>query len=157
MLEMVVSVAVLAIIAAVLLPVVSGATDAYASSAATRDSAERVGYAMERCVRLLRDWPAGTTNLNVAAATKFDGTTLVLSDGRGFTLTGTDLMLIDSTGTQSVLCRNVKSFTIGLLQADGVSNAAGDTTLTQRANITITTTTVELRSTAFLRARAVSS
>lgn len=157
MLEMVVSIMVLAIIAGVLLPVVGGATDAYASSAAIRDGSERAAFALERCGRLLRDWPAGDSNTSVAAV-KFDGaSTLVYPDGRGLTLSGTDLCLIDADGSQSVLCRNVKSFTLTLLQYDGLTSAASDTTRTQRVNVSLVTTDLQLTCTSFLRARAVSS
>ena len=157
MLEMVVAVVVLAIVAAVLLPVINGATDAYASSASAREGSERLAYAMDRMARLLRDWPAGDTGSTVASA-KFDASgVIVFSDGRGLVLSGSDLLLLDTDGSTSVLCRDVTTFELGLLKSDGVSDAASDPTLTQRVNITLGTKSAELRSTVFLRARAVST
>ncbi len=157
MVEMVVAIVVLAIIAAVLLPVINGSTDAYASSASSREGAERVAFAIDRSSRLLRDWPAGSTTTSVASVT-FDGLgSLTYADGRGVGLSGTNLVLRDVGGGESVLCRDVESFTIKLLQSDGVTSATSDPTRTQRVNLFLKTKSAEMRTTVFVRARAVST
>jgi type II secretory pathway pseudopilin PulG len=141
-------------ISAVIVPVIFSAGDAYANSSSVRRTAEKGAYAMERVVRLLRDTPAGTTrgtvDISIANAAQ-----VRFGDGRGVELTGTTLVLRDTSGGLSTLCDNVSAFTLAYIGDDGSTNTAGTPTTTQRFNITIVTDGFELRSSALARVRVV--
>lgn len=154
LIELITAITVLAIIAAVLLPVLDGAADGYTSAATLRESSERAGYAMDRCLQMLREAPAGTAagTLDIATA---QPSTIIFGDGHGIELTNGELYLRDSASSTSVLCRNVSSFTLSYIGADGISNTASSPTTTHRFYVSITASGVSLSGGAFPRVLVV--
>lgn len=148
--EVVCAIVVIGVVAAVVLPVIGGATDAYAGASATRSAVESVAYAVERAARLLRDAPPGASEgtLGIAAATP---TSVVLSDGRGLELDGATLLLRAGPADTSPLCRGVTVFELTYLSRDGVTSAAGTPSATHRINIRLAAAGAELRTSVFPR------
>jgi type II secretory pathway pseudopilin PulG len=146
--EMIASVTILAIVAGTTLPVIHGATDAYAGAAETRRAAERGAYALERMIRLLRDAPEGATpgTLGIRASGPAE---LVFSDNRGVRLVGTSLMLVSVDGSESVLCEDVGALVITPLASDGVTVATPGTA--QRFHIDLTVRSLRLTAAVFPR------
>ena len=149
MLEAVVSITVVAIIAATVLPLVTGAGDAYATASTTRKTAENTAYAMDRIVAMLRDTPAGASTGTVGITTA-QAANVVFTDGRALSLSGTDLMLTAS-GTSTVLLRNVTSFALSYLDQTGQISTAASPTTTWNYRITLVSGGFELRSQACIR------
>jgi prepilin-type N-terminal cleavage/methylation domain-containing protein len=152
LIEATLTIIIIGIVAAVAMPVIVGAGDAYAYSAATRRTAEKGAYAIERVVRLLRDAPAGVLRgtVDLAQATP---TLVRFGDGRGVELSGTTLSLRAADGTLSTLCDGVQAFTLEYLGADGVTDTSATPEDTQRFNITVRVGSFELRSAALARVR----
>ena len=150
--ELTVTVVVMAIVASLLIPVIHGAADAYGSSVSARQTSERVAYAMERTLRLLRDVPLGASDATVGiAAASTDAVTF--SDGRRLWLDSGSLILTDS-GVDAPLCRDVQTFEIAYLAQDGQASTLSTPSTTQRFNVTIKSGGFELRGSAFARVRA---
>ncbi len=154
--ELIVSITVLAIVSGISLPVILGATDAYAGAAETRRACERGAYALERSIRLLRDAPEGATAGTVGVSS-LTASEIVFIDGRGLRLTGTTLLLLDAGGVQSVLCENVDEFSIACLADDGITSTATTPTTTQRFHLALTVRTFALKAAVFPRIKAVAS
>lgn len=155
LIEVVASIAVLGVIAAIIMPVIAGATDAYVQAAHTRRIAESAGYALERTVRLLRDTPpaaADPATLGLAAASS---SSVRFADGRGIELSGTTLNLRAADGTTSPLCRNVQTFTLDYLAANGTTSTLATPAQTHCFNITLRVEEFELRAAAFPRVRLI--
>lgn len=154
--ELIVSITIIAIVAGVSLPVIHGATDAYASAAEVRRAAERGAYAMEKAVRLLRDAPEGSGGpgtLGIATAT---ATHIEFDDGRGLRLDGTTLRLLQPDGTEPVLCEDVEAFSISYLMQDGATSALAAPSGTQRFHISMKVRGFELRTCVMARLRMIS-
>lgn len=152
--ELVASITVLAVVGGASLPIISGATDAYAGAAETRRACERGAYAMERAIRLLRDAPEGASagTVGIASATASE---IVFTDGRGLRLSGDTLLLLSPGGVQSTLCEDVDAFAIACLADDGRTSTASDLSTTQRFHVEITVRSFNLRAAAFPRIKAV--
>ena len=150
--ELTVTVVVMGIVAALLIPVIHGAADAYGSSVSTRQVSERVAYAMERTLRLLRDVPLGASDATVGISAAA-GDSITFSDGRRLRLDSGSLILTDS-GVDAPLCRQVQTFEITYLASDGTTSTISTPTTTQRFNVTIRSGDFELRGSAFARVRA---
>jgi len=152
--EILASIVVISVVAAVVLPVITGATDTYSNAATTRRAAERGSYAMERTIRLLRDTPEGVTTDTVGISTAA-ADSILFTDGRGLSLSGTTLSLRDTDGTTAALCEDVTTFTITYFGEDGVTSTIATPNTTQRYNITIVSGGFELRSSTLARVRAM--
>ncbi len=152
--EVTMTVLILAIVAGSVVPLVFSAGDNYANASNVRRTAEKTAYAMERTVRLLRDAPEGaargTLDLAIANPSQFR-----YGSGRGLELSGTTLYERATDGTLSPLCDEVTGFTIQYLGDDGVTDTAASPAATQRFNITIVCNGFELRSAALARVRVV--
>lgn len=150
LLEAMVSVMILAIVAAIVSPVVSSVSDLYVATMSTRRISERAGFAVERCVRFVREIPLGAdaTMVGIRSA---DPEAIVLENGAGIALSGDQILLTDTSGRASVLCSSVESFTLSYLSADGVTSAAAAPGLTRRINISLKAAGFELRSAACIR------
>jgi hypothetical protein len=151
--EMVAAIVVISIVGAMVLPIMAGATDAYAESAAVRRASERAAYAMERSIRLLRDVPPGAIagDLGISAAA---ADAVTLTDGRGLVLRGDVLMLVTPSG-ETPLVPGVRSFTIGYVGADGVTSVLATPRLAYRFTIALNVEGLELRSVVAPRVRMV--
>jgi prepilin-type N-terminal cleavage/methylation domain-containing protein len=154
LIEVTMTVMILGIVAASVVPIVFGASDAYANAANVRRTAEKTAYAMERTIRILRDSPEGATRGTIAISTA-SADQVRFADGHGLELTGTTLYERATDGTLSPLCDQVTSFVIEYLSSDGVTSTLASPTTTQRFNITIVCNAFELRSAAMARVRVV--
>lgn len=154
LLEVTVSITVLGIIAAVVMPLMVGATDAYANAAHLRRVSEGGLYAMDRSVRLLRDCPAGTKPGEVGISQAATGA-VRFTDGRGLELSGTTLLLRAADGSQATLCEGVTLFELNYLNEDGVTSTLATPLKTQRFGVRIRTREYDLWSAAFVRERTV--
>jgi prepilin-type N-terminal cleavage/methylation domain-containing protein len=154
LIETMASLVVLSVMAAVSLPMIDGATDAYVQSSALRASTENVAYALDRCVRVLRTVPLSADAQGVGL-TSVSATAVRLSDGRGIELSGTTLLLRDTTGSTAPLCTDVEEFQLIPLASDGVTNTTAQPGLTRRFNIKVRTSKVDLRTSAFIRVGAL--
>ena len=63
--ECVCAITVIAVTAAVVLPVIGSATTAYANATTARDVSEDVAYALDRCAAMLRDTPPAATAASI--------------------------------------------------------------------------------------------
>ncbi len=152
LLELVASILIMSVISASVFPVIASAADAYASATRARKDTERIAFALERCIRLLRE-AEGTTPVGGLDITTAQTDRIVFADGRGLSLSGTDLYYLESGQPDSPLCRDVTLFRIDYISDDGIKDAIGDPTTTQRFNITLTTGGMTLTGSAFARAR----
>jgi prepilin-type N-terminal cleavage/methylation domain-containing protein len=135
LIEMVAAILIVAIIGAMVLPIMNGATDMLAESANVRRTAERVGYAMERSVRMLRDVPPGAVEGELGVTTA-SATAILLSDGRGIELRSGVLVLIAPEG-ESELARDVTRFEIGYIASDGRTSSIATPRLASRFTVVI--------------------
>jgi prepilin-type N-terminal cleavage/methylation domain-containing protein len=155
LLEALLSIVIIAVVAAVTLPVVNGATDAYADATSARRATENVAFAMERVVRLLRDAPAGTTS-NTIGVTTATANRLTFTDGTSARLSsGTLYLIADAAAGEGTLLTNVETFDIQYIGADGVTSVLSTPSTTQRFHVTIRAGGAELRCVAFPRMRMV--
>jgi prepilin-type N-terminal cleavage/methylation domain-containing protein len=152
--EVTMTVLILGIISASVVPIVFTAGDAYANASNVRRTAEKTAYAMERIVRTLRDTPAGTARGTVDITTA-NPSQVRFGSGKGIELTGTTLYERATDGTLSPLCDQVTTFTLQYLGNDGVTSTSASPSATQRFNITIVCNGFELRTSALARVRVV--
>ncbi len=151
--EVVVSVVVLGVVAAVTLPVVGGVTNAFSAAVSVRERTERVAFALDRCVRLLREAPAGSDASTVGITTA-SSSQVLLSDGRGLEVSGGVLLLRTGSST-APLCRNVTAFTISYLGTDGVTSTLAAPGGTHCFRIVLVADGVTLAGAAFPRCRMI--
>ena len=120
LLEMIVSMTIMSIVAAVIMPIIVTSTDAYAVSRDTRADTDRVLFALERCARLVREIPfaADESGLDIQNAT---ATQFQLVDGSGIQLTGSDLEILKPGGLPSVLCMDVDRIRLTYYTSAGVA------------------------------------
>ena len=151
--EVIVSVVVIGVIAAVILPVIGAATGAFAAAADTRERTERVAFALDRCVRLLRETPAGSdaSTVGVSGAST---THVLFSDGRGLEVSGGVLLLREGS-TTFPLCRNVTAFSLSFLATDGVTSVVATPGAAHSFRVSLTADGVSLTAAAFPRARMI--
>lgn len=149
LLEMVASIVITSIIAVTVMPMINGAVDAHSQASSIRRETESISFAMERIVRTLRDAPAGSTTGTVgfSAATS---SSFTLSDGRSFSLASGEITMRQG-GTNATLCRNVTVLDFTYLGENGITSTSGSLAQTRRVNIRIVGSSVELRSSAFIR------
>jgi len=152
--ETMASIVVVSVMAAVCMPMIDGATEAYVQSSSLRRSTESVSFALDRSVRLIRAIPLGSDNTSVAIST-MTANSIRFVDGRGLEMSGTSLLLRDATGATGVLCEGVQTFTLAPLASDGVTSSLSTPGETRRVNITIKAASVEMRGTAFIRVGAL--
>lgn len=150
LLEMVAAILVVSIISAVVLPVVLTSTQHYAEAVSEREAVDASAFAIDRAVRFVREIPVD--DAGEAEIATIGGSSLVLDDGSGVELSGTDLVLRDTSGTAHVLCDDVDTFTLTYLSEDGVT-ATADRAAVWTVAIRLETRGVDLRSEAFIRER----
>lgn len=151
LLEAVVTIVVLSIVAAVVLPVVNAAADAYGASSTAERAVDDSVYAMDRVTRLLREAPMGATYGQIGV-TELGDDRVVFSDGSGCRLQGDELQQRASDGSWDTLCDQVETFELDALTATG-DDASSDPTQVQLFQVRLVRAGFELRSAAFCRAR----
>lgn len=150
LLEALTAVIVLAVVAALVSPVVSSSSEAYVSAMSSRRATERVGFALERCVRLVREIPPSSGGSGVAVSSVAEGS-LTLEDGSGVVLENGVLSLRVAGGESATLLAGVTTFEVTALATDGVSSTAGTPRETRRVNFTIESEGLRMSSAAFIR------
>ncbi len=146
------SITVIAVTAAIVMPVIDSAATSYVSATKARDVSEGTAYSMDRCVAVLRDTPPSTTSGMMAISTA-TATSVQFTDKRGLSLVGTTLNLIGTDGALVPLLRNVTTFNLDYFDQDGKTSVLSTPGKTWRFNITIVASGFELRGGAFIRAR----
>lgn len=148
--EMLISIVVMAMVGVVTLPIMMSATDAFVESAKARRTADDAAFALERVVRLLRDIPGGATNgeLGITLATP---DSIRFADGRGFELAGTELLERRADGTTGLLCENVTAFRLELRTEDGATSASSTPSVAQRIEVSLTVDQFKLNTIVFPR------
>ncbi|GJM18834.1 MAG: hypothetical protein DHS20C14_10470 [Phycisphaeraceae bacterium] len=150
LLEVMAATVVLSIIVVVVFPVVAIMISAHAQSVSDRAGIERAAFASDRVVRLIREISidvAGDAELTTILSDE-----LILADGSGVRLDGTDLVLLDTSGTAHVLCEDVSAFGLTYLGADGQTATVVPGEI-WRVGVAITADSVELRTAGFIRER----
>ncbi|MCW5777683.1 MAG: hypothetical protein KIS87_14700 [Phycisphaeraceae bacterium] len=154
LLEVTLSIVIVAVIASVVVPVTASLGDAYVSAADTREAADDAAFALDRVVRLLREAPEGDVGGRIGIV-RADANAVEFTDTRAVELIGTDLVLTDDDGMQGVLCRDVSVLEIGYLAADGMTDCAATPEETRRFTVRLVVRGVELRAAAFARVTIV--
>lgn len=137
LLELLAAIIVISIISAVVLPVITSASDSYTTTRDVRNSTERMAYALDRVSRIIRQAPigAGGAGLGVQSAT---AESLQFTDDTGFDLDGTDFRMLVPGQDPAVICFDVDALSIIYLAKDGVTSTLATPEETHRIAITIT-------------------
>lgn len=151
LLEAIVTIVVLSIVAAVVLPVVNAAADAYSASTAVERAVDDSVYAIDRVTRILREAPMGASYGQIGVV-EFGDDRVVFSDGSGCRVKGDELQQRSATGSWDTLCDQVEEFEVEALTAAG-ADASSDPTQVQVFHVRLVRAGFELRATAFCRAR----
>ncbi len=122
LLEMIVSMVIMSIIVAVVMPTIVTSTDVYTISRDTRSDTDRVLYALEHSARFVREMPfmADESGLSIQTAST---TQLLLTDGSGIQLNGSELEILKPGGIPSVLCVDVDRIKLSYYNSAGVAMA----------------------------------
>jgi len=118
LLELVTAMTIMAIIGAVVMPVIVSASDTYAASREARASTERVLHALDRFARLVRraPWAEDDSGLGVGVA---QGERLEFEDGTGMRLDADTLVILDESGVAHALCTRIDAIEFLYLDAHG--------------------------------------
>lgn len=117
--EVIASIVIMSVIAAVVLPVMTTFSRRHAEAATERAAVQRIAHAGDRLARVLRESPTRSDGRLAIDAAETDA--LRFSDGRGIELDGSDLMLHLPDGRSGLLLSDVETFQIGLLDASGAA------------------------------------
>jgi prepilin-type N-terminal cleavage/methylation domain-containing protein len=153
LLEVMVSIMILAAVAAILSPVVSSVGDVFIQTMRTRQTSERVGFALERLVRFVREIEPAAAGPSVGIAVA-QPDRLVLADASGIALAGSELILTNKDGQSAILSTDVEHFELAYIGADGVTQTDAVPGQTRTIRITIRADGHELRAVAFIRSGA---
>ena len=143
LLELLAAVLVMSVISAVLLPVISSASESYTTTRDVRTRTERVALALDRISRLIREAPVGDgdSGIGVSQATS---SSLEFIDGNGFQLESGSLMLLVPDRYPVVLCDDVDDVVVQYLGDDGVVNTIATPGSTHRFVVTVTSDQLEM-------------
>lgn len=156
LLELSLAVMVTAIMAAATLPLMSSAADTMEATNRLRDASRDASYAMERCLAIIRAAPTTSDPTQTLLAIQtLTPQSLVFSDGHGFALVGSTLMLRLPSGQDVPVCRNVQSFQVLPIAADGTASTLADPQRTWSFELHLIIAGFELRSAAMPRVRMV--
>lgn len=137
LLEVLAAIVVMSVISVVLMPVVTSASESYTVTRDVRARTERVGYALDRISRIVRQAPIGVGDGGIGVVTATNRS-VAFSDGTGFGLNGSTLeMLVPGTDAQP-LCQGVDELEILYLDDDGVTSSLAVPTNTHRFVVTVT-------------------
>lgn len=151
LLEATVTTMVLSVVAVAVLPVVNGATEAFAAASQTERMVDETSYALDRVLRVLREAPPGV-DTGTIGVTSLGVDAVEFSDGTGCRLRGEALELRSSGGDWNELCSDVDGFELRALDASGADTSAAPG-LVQRFEVRLVRGQFELRSVVFCRAR----
>lgn len=149
LIEMVASLVLVSVIAAVLAPVLNSAADEIAAARELRQASDDAGFAMASVTRILREaTPGESVNLGLSGA---DATSVVFLDGRGVRLRGDVLEMLTDAGA-APLARGVTNFEVIYLATDGVTPCPPQDA--QRFHVTLTVRGLTLAGVVFPRVNA---
>ena len=148
--EVVMTITVLAVVAGVTFPVMNAAGDVYSAASDARDASDSCAFAIDRVVRLVRECPSGESAGEVGIATASAGE-IAFTDGRSVRLDGDTLVYEDGEGLSSPLCRGVEAFELTYLGDDGETDTSSSAEQTRRVGVMLRASGFELRSAAFIR------
>ncbi len=159
LLEVMVAVTVMGIVAGVAMPVVLSTARTYSDTVTARARTERLAFAMERVVRVLRDVPPDTdpADLGISSATSSG---LTFGDGRGLSYSGgvlSETRVVSGVPGTSVLLDGLDEFVISYIGSDGVTSMLATPKDTHTFRITMRIGGMELRGVAFARVKGVGS
>lgn len=151
LIEAVVTTVVLSVLAAAVLPVVNGSTEALNAASQAERLVDASCYAIDRIVRLLREAPPGP-DLGTTGVVSLGAEQVVFSDGTGCRLNAGVLQIRFSDGTWGDLCDGVDDFEIRARNAAGGDSSSAPAE-TQRFEVSLVRGGFELRACAFCRSR----
>jgi prepilin-type N-terminal cleavage/methylation domain-containing protein len=136
LLEVLAAVLIMGVIGAVVLPVVTTASESYTVTRYVRNSTERVAFALDRVSRVVRQAPIGAddTGIGVQSAS---ASSLEFTDGTGFRLEAGNLVMLVPGEDAALLCEDVDTLEISYLGADGVTSTLATPTETHRIVVTM--------------------
>lgn len=143
---------VIAVVASVATGIIYSAADAYAGAAEQRRAMERVGLAMDRVVREIREAPSPDGAAGEADIVTAEIDDLEFGNGVRLELIGQTLWLTTPDSDAALLCSEVEAFELSYLGEDGQTDASATPAQIQRIRIRLRAGGTELRATAFLRA-----
>ena len=147
LLELVATMLVLSVISVVLAPVITSATDSYASARELRDVSDETAFALSTIVRVWREAPAGQAD-RLAIVTA-DEQSVGFADGTGLRLRDGTLERVEADGSFPVV-RGVEQLRFEYIGADGRTPAVR-ASQAQRVHITLTVRGMTLTAVAFPR------
>ncbi|MCB9847840.1 MAG: type II secretion system protein [Phycisphaeraceae bacterium] len=151
LIELIASMVVLGVIASVSAPLIANASDAFVKAADSRDVAENLSHAMDRCVHLLRSAPATEAGSGLPDIVVAGSDDIEFADGSELQLVGSTLLLTPAGGAPATLCAGVTGFGLTYLGEDGATDSAAAPQSTQRIVVHIASGDQELRCVVFLR------
>lgn len=151
LLELVATMLVLSIVSVVLAPVITSATDSYATARELRDVSDDAAFALSTIVRVWREAPAGEfEGLAIIAA---DTQSVEFGDGTGLRLNAGTLERIEAGGAFPVV-RRVDDLRFDYIAADG-RTAADQPSQAHRIHITLTVRGFTMTAVAFPRVQGM--
>lgn len=151
LLELVATMLVLSIVSVVLAPVITSATDSYATAREGRDISDETAFALATIVRVWREAPSGDVErLAIIAA---DTRSVEFGDGTGLRLNAGTLERIEADGAFPVV-RRVDDLRFDYVGADG-RTAADQPSQAHRIHITLTVRGFTMTAVAFPRVQGM--
>lgn len=137
MLEMIAAVIVMSIIAAVITPVISSASEHYTTTRQIRTQTEQMAFAVDRMARMLRQAPIGSggSGVGISSAT---ASSITFSDGTGFLLDSGRIEMLVPGQSNALLCPDIDTMIIEYLASNGVTSTLATPELTHRVAVTLT-------------------
>ena len=136
LLELLAAVVVMSIISAVLVPVITAASDSYATTREVRSTTERVAFALDRITRVIREAPIGPSDTGIGV-TSASASGIELSDGTGFTLVGSRIELLVPGQSNAPLATEIDAMTISYFGDDGIANTISNPSESRRIAVQI--------------------
>lgn len=143
LLELLAAILVMSIISAVLLPVLSSASESYTTTRDVRSRTEHMAFALDRIARMIRQAPIGTDDIGVGIQTA-TASSVLFTDGTGIELSAGQLEMVVPGAANSLLCDDIDSVTIEYFASDGITSTLTSPTQTHRIAVTLTSGTLTM-------------
>lgn len=137
LLELLAAILVMSIISAVVLPVITSASESYSTTRDVRERTERMTYAIDRISRIIRQAPIGSgdAGIGIQSATS---QSLVFTDGTGFDHVDNEIRMRVPGYDPATLCADIDSLEIAYFADDGVTSTLATPAETHRVVVTLT-------------------
>jgi type II secretory pathway pseudopilin PulG len=153
LIEAVLSMLILSIIAAITIPILSSATEAYASAVDVRERVGQASNAMDRIVRMIRETPLDDDIPGELGIASTDLDHIEYIDGRAVRMENDELIMVDAEGHEGLLSDGVTLFEIHLFHSDGVTPAVSTPGRAHVIHVYLEVDGVGLRTVVFPRVR----